>query len=245
MVTFRVGLLSALVFSAPRTIGAQAQEVRFADDFSTRRGGWPIGTSPRGDAWGYANDAYRILIRVLQGQVAAGQTAGIPFSGRRFLSVTIGASATQRSGPPAVLHGLACGTSETELYVFLINHDGDYAIVRDDAVAGSSDLLAAGTLRPPVQAGATRNQIEVQCVGGADAARLALRLNGGVVVETRGNKGALFDRVAFDVTTLQAVAGSTASPAIARVAKTPASALTFTAEVVFDDFSFRGVPLEP
>lgn len=151
----------------------------------------------------------------------------------------------QRLGPRTVLQGLACGTSPTELYVLLINLEGSYAIIRSDADAGSSDLLAAGKTSAIRGSGQT-NRIEAQCSGGPDEAVLTLSVNGVTIAEGRGKKGASFDRTAFEVTTLHAIANSTRSPGLVKglnTARQPTgSPVTFGAEILFDNVRVVGVP---
>ena len=222
---------------------AQQREWRLEDDF-TQRGGWPVGTSANGE-FGYDNGAYRILIKVTEGQVAAGEIAGIP-TGRpgdqRFQVLTFETDVIQRTGPPTVLHGIACGTSSTELYFLLINVNGSYLIVRDDAATSSADLLQTGRVGAPIHGIGETNRIQARCVGGRDDALLTLSLNGIEVAKANAQSGKSFDRAMFVVTTLHAIANSTRSAALGLNRDSPGSPTGFEAEFLFDDVVLAGVP---
>lgn len=221
---------------APAT-PAQETGRKFEDDFSSRAGGWPTGVNKRGDEWGYVDGRYRILIKVRAGQVAAGQIAGIPF--KRSHALTVEADAVQQTGPPFTLHGVSCGTSRAELYFFLINLDGYYFIVRDDARAASADLLRSGRATVPIRGIGEANRIRAQCVGGEQEAMLTLSVNGEKVAEARGQRGESFDRAMFVVTTLHAIAGSTHAVVPGVSKEHPGSPTAFEAEVLYDNFVAR------
>lgn len=210
---------------------------KLEDDFSSRAGGWPT-RAAEGDEWGYVDGKYRVLIKVAAGQVSAGRIAGIPLvrEGKRLPALTVEADAVQKSGPPVTLHGVSCGTSPGELYIFLINLVGDYFIVRDDARLASPDLLGSGRARVPIRGRGEINRIRAQCVGGEPEAMLTLSVNGEKVAEARGQRGKSFDRAAFVVTTSHAIAGRTrtAVPGVS-----PERPMAFETEVLFDNFVAR------
>jgi hypothetical protein len=232
--------------AAAGTAPTQQQERpwKFEDDFSSRTGGWPTGSTNTGDHFGYADGKYQIVIKVEPEQVASGQIAGIPLTrnGNPSQTLEVEADAIQRTGPPTTLHGVSCGTSPTELYFFLINLDGYYFIVRDDAKTRSADLLQMGRASAQFRGIGERNRIRVQCVGGQPEALLALYVNGAKVGQARG-RGKAFDRVAFVVTTLNSIAGSTHMAIPGVDAKRPGSPTAFEAEILFGNFVARGLPL--
>lgn len=207
---------------------------KLEDDFSSRAGGWPT-RAAGGDEWGYVDGKYRIRITVAAGQGSAGRIAGIPLvrQGKRLPALTIEADAVQKSGPPGTLHGVSCGTSPAELYFFLMNVDGDYFIVRDDARMASPDLLGSGRANVRLRGIGEVNRIRAQCVGGEQEAVFTLSVNGEKVAEARGQRGKSFDRAAFVVTTSHAIAGRTGT------AVPGGSPIGFEAEVLFDNFVAR------
>jgi hypothetical protein len=137
---------------------------------------------------------------------------------------------------------VSCGTSPAELYFFLINLEGYYFIVRDDAKTKSADLLQMGRAPAPFHGIGERNRIRFQCVGGQPDALLALYVNGTKVGEARG-RGKAFDRAAFVVTTLNSIAASTHMAIPGMDAKHPGSATAYEAEILFGNFVARGLPL--
>lgn len=236
-----LALVIVALFGATCTPRAQHQDGpwKFEDNFSSQIGGWPTGTTDRGDEFSYVDGKYRILIKIKEGQVGAGQIAGIPFAGRRFHTLVVEADAVQQLGPPGALHGVICGTSPAELYFFLISLDGSYFIVRDDAGTASADLLGSGRLSVPIRGIGEANRIRAQCVGSEQEAMLTLSVNGEKVAEARGQRGESFDRAGFTVTTLYAIAGSTrtAVPGVSK--ERPGSPAAFEVEVLFDNFVAR------
>jgi hypothetical protein len=222
----------------------QERPWKFEDDFSNRSGGWPTGSTNNGDHFGYADGKYQMVIKVEPGQVASGPIAGIPLTRNGIPSQTleVQADAIQRTGPPTTLHGVSCGTSPAELYFFLINLDGYYFIVRDDAKTKSADLLQIGRAAAPLHGIGERNRIHIQCVGGQPEALLTLYVNGTKVGEARG-RGKAFDRAAFVVTTLNGIAGSTHMAIPGVDAKHPGSPTAYEAEILFRNFVARGLPL--
>jgi hypothetical protein len=232
--------------AAAGTAPTQQQERpwKFEDDFSSRAGGWPTGSTNRGDQFGYADGKYRIVIKVEPKQVGSGQIAGIPLTrnGNPFQTLEVEADAIQRTGPPTTLHGVSCGTSPTELYFFLINLEGQFFIVRDDAKTASADMLLMGRASVPFRGIGETNRIRVQCGGGQPEALLALYVNGAKVGQAKG-RGTAFDRVAFVVTTLNSIAGSTHMAIPGVDAKRPGSPTAFEAEILFGNFVARGLPL--
>jgi hypothetical protein len=248
METRRISCLTVvmLALTAAGTAATQQQEQawKFEDDFSSRTGGWPTGSTSRGDHFGYADGKYQIVIKVEPEQVASGQIAGIPVTrnGNPSQTLEVEADAIQRTGPPTTLHGVSCGTSPAELYLFLINLDGYYFIVRDDPKTGSADLLQTGRATAPLHGIGEKNRIRIQCVGGQPEALLALYVNGTKVGEARG-RGKAFDRAAFVVTTLNSIAGSTHMAIPGVDAKHLGSATEYEAEILFGNFLARGLPL--
>jgi hypothetical protein len=230
-------ILTALLVSGC----TRATPKKFEDDFSSRASGWPTGATERGDEWGYVDGKYRMFIKVRAGQVAAGQIAGIPLAkqGKRLHALTVEADTVQQTGPPVTLHGVSCGTSPAEVYFFLINLDGYYFIVRDDAETASADLLRSGRISVPIRGIGQINRIRAECVGGEQEAMLTLSVNGEKVAEVQGQRGETFDRAAFVVTTLYAIAGSTraAVPGVSK--ERPGSRTAFEAEILFDNFVAR------
>jgi hypothetical protein len=124
----------------------------------------------------------------------------------------------------------------------LINLDGYYFIVRDDAKTRSADLLQTGRATTPFHSIGERNRIHIQCAGGQPDALLALCVNGTKVGEARG-RGKAFDRVAFVVTTLNSIAGSTHMVIPGLDAKHRGSTTAYEAEILFGNFVARGLPL--
>jgi hypothetical protein len=244
-----IGCLTVVMLAlttAAGTASPQLQERpwKFEDDFSSRTGGWPTSSTNSGDHFGYADGKYRMVIKVEPGQVASGPIAGIPLTRNGIPSQTleVEADAIQKTGPPTTLHGVSCGTSPAELYFFLMNLDGYYFIVRDDAKTRSADLLQIGRATAPFHGIGERNRIRVQCVGGQPEALLALYVNGTKMGEARG-RGQAFDRVAFVVTTLNSIAGSTHAAIPGVDAKHPGSPTAYQAEILFGNFVARGLPL--
>jgi hypothetical protein len=233
-----VSVVIVTLFFATCTSVAQQAGWKFEDDFSSRRGGWPIGTTDRGDEFGYVNGKYRILIKIKEGQVAAGQIAGIPLTGRRFQTLAVEADTIRQIGPPAALQGLGCGTSPAELYFFLINLDGSYFIIRDDAATETADseLLQTGRTTVPIRGIGEPNRIRAQCIGGEQQTLLILSVNGAKVAEARGQSGKSFDRAMFVVTTMHAIAGSTRAAVRGISKESPGSPTSFDAEILFDNF---------
>jgi hypothetical protein len=248
METRRISCLTVvmLALTAAGTAATQQQEQawKFEDDFSSRTGGWPTGSTDRGDHFGYADGKYQMVIKVEPGQVASGPIAGIPLTRNGIPSQTleVEADAIQRTGPPTTLHGVSCGTSAAELYFFLIDLDGYYFIVRDDAKTRSANLLQTGRATAPFHGIGERNRIRIQCVGGQPEALLALYVNGTKVGEARGRAKA-FDRVALVVTTLNSIAGSTHMAIPGVDAKHAGSPTAYEAEILFGNFVARGLPL--
>jgi hypothetical protein len=134
---------------------------------------------------------------------------------------------------------VSCGTSPAELYFFLINADGHYAIVRDDAEAGRAELLASGSRSIAIRSIGERNRITAECAGGEGDALLTITVNGQKVGEARGQVGETFDRAAFVVTTPRAIANSTNAVLPGGSSEDPASWTTHKAEVLFDNFISR------
>jgi hypothetical protein len=124
----------------------------------------------------------------------------------------------------------------------LINLDGYYFIVRDDAKTKSADLLEMGRASAQFRGIGEVNRIRVQCVGGQPEALLALYVNGAKVGQARG-RGKSFDRAAFVVTTLNSIASSTRMAIPGVDAKRPGSPTSFEAEILFGNFVARGLPL--
>jgi hypothetical protein len=71
---------------------------------------------------------------------------------------------------------------------------------------------------------------------------LILSLNGARVAEARGKRGRSFDRTAFVVTTLHAVADSTHSVGLGISGGRPGSPKGLDAEILFGNFALAGVP---
>lgn len=218
-----------------------AAQPRFEDDFSSRAGGWPTGKSERGDEWGYFDGKYRVQIKVTAGQVAAGQIAGIPLvrRGRRLATLSVEADTVQKANSPFALYGLSCGTSPAVLYFFLVNANGHYFIVRDDAATGRAELLQTGTAKDRFLGAGENNRIRAECIGGEQDAIFRLTVNADKIAEVRGRKGETFDRTAFVVTTLHAIAESTRAVIPGVDKERPGSPLSFEAEVLFDNFVAR------
>lgn len=213
---------------------------KLEDDFSSRAGGWPT-RAAGGDEWGYVDGKYRVRIAVAAGQVSAGRIAGIPLvrQGKRLHALTIEADAVQKSGPPGTLYGVSCGTSPAELYFFLMNLDGDYFIVRDDARIASPELLGSGRASAPRRGIGEVNRIRAQCVGREQEAMFTLSVNGEKVAEARGQRGKSFDRAAFVVTTRHAIAGRTGAAVPGGSQEGAGSPIAFESEVLFDNFVAR------
>ena len=155
------------------------------------------------------------------------------------MQLAVEADAIQRIGPRVALHGLACGTSRAELYFFLINLDGSYFIVRDDASTGRADLLQTGKANVPIRSIGETNRIRAQCIGGEQEALLILSVNGTKVAEAHGQKGKSFDRAMFVVTTLDAIGNSTRAVVPGVSKERPGSPTAFEAEILFDNFVAR------
>lgn len=233
-----VGLVALSFTTAPAR--AQQPDWKFEDEFANRRGGWPTGATPRGDEYGYANGKYRVFIKVLQGQVEAGQIAGIPLGDRRFQTLSVEADVVQRTGPAAVLEGIACATSANAAYFFLINLDGSYFITGEAPGTATVEVLQSGRTTSVVRGIGATNRLQAQCIGGAQEARLIFSVNGEQVAEARGGRGKSFDRIAFAVTTVHTLGYSAHTRHLVNKQR-PWSPIDFTAEVFFDNVALAGV----
>lgn len=129
----------------------------------------------------------------------------------------------------------------SELYVFLISLEGSYFIIRDAPGSPSGELLQRGKIAASIRGLGATNRIRAECIGGEQESRLILSMNGDRVVEATGGTGKMFDRTAFFVTTLHALANSTHAVDLVSK-KSPGSPSGFAAEVFFDNFVLTGLP---
>jgi hypothetical protein len=245
-----MSILSALLVSGCAVTVPTTSDWKFEDSFSNREGGWPTGSNRRGDEWGYIDGKYHILIKVKAGQVAAGQITWIPVYRYRvhplIHALTVEADAVQQTGSLETLYGVVCGTSPGVLYFFLINLDGYYFIVRDDArpFFRGAELLQSGRTNVIIHGISEVNHIRAKCMGGTHEIRLTLSVNGQKVADARRNGGGTFNPVGFVVTTLNAIANSTRAFAVKGVQPSSKSLMDQIGEMVRGRLAEIGVTKE-